>query len=134
MWAMWGSTAKGALLVAAWLLTRGLRDAPQNAINDARARLTLWLMTAAWPDAWTKGHKPVEWETMSERAWLRLAEVIIKLARLAQGRLRGKRQTIINDARAVAGSALSELALICLWRSERRGGLRREGGRGRGGG
>ena len=47
MRATWSRTAEVVLLLAAWLLTRGLRDAPVNAINDARCRLAHRLMLAA---------------------------------------------------------------------------------------
>ena len=47
MRAAWSRTAEVVLLLAAWLITRGLRDAPVNRINDARARLAHRLLRAA---------------------------------------------------------------------------------------
>ena len=55
----------------------------------------------------------------SERTWLWLAAKVVRLARRAQGRLAGKPHTIINEARALAGRALTWLALYCLRQSER---------------
>ena len=56
---------------------------------------------------------------MSERAWLWLAEKVVRLAARAQGRLAGKPHPIINDTRALAGRALAWIALYCLRQSER---------------
>ena len=47
MRATWSRTAEVVLLLAAWLLPRGLRDAPVCALNDARARQAHRLMLAA---------------------------------------------------------------------------------------
>ena len=55
----------------------------------------------------------------SALVWLALAAKVVRLAKRAQGRLVGKPRTIINEARALAGRALTWLALYCLRQSER---------------
>ena len=127
--AAWSRTAEVVLLLAAWLLTRGLRDAPVNAINDARA-------TAGAPaDAGSgRGHTGPWRGIMREWGWLVVAEWSVALAARAQGKLAGKPPSVINSARAASGWALCWMARYCVRQSERAayrsGGSKERGGEG----